>query len=59
VVILAGVVLFVVVVGLYLSIDSLGPGAYLIRVLDGVAATDTRFQLLVIGIGLFYGLDRA
>ena len=39
VVILAGVALFVVVVGLYLSIDSLGPGVYLVRVLDGVAAT--------------------
>src|SRR6185503_9683390 len=39
VVILAGVGLFVVVVGLYLSIDSLGPGVYLVRVLDGVAAT--------------------
>ena len=39
VVILAGVALFVVVVGLYLSIDSLGPGVYAVRVLDGVAAT--------------------
>ena len=39
VVILAGVAMFVVVVGLYLSIDSLGPGVYLVRVLDGVAAT--------------------
>ena len=39
VVILTGVALFVVVVGLYLSIDSLGPRVYLVRVLDGVAAT--------------------
>jgi MFS family permease len=39
VVILAGVALFVLVVGLYLAIDSLGPGIYAVRVLDGVAAT--------------------
>lgn len=37
-VILAGVALFVVVVGLYLSIHSLGPRVYAVRVLDGVAA---------------------
>ena len=39
VVIRAGVALFVVVVGLYLAVDSLGPGIYAVRVLDGVAAT--------------------
>jgi MFS family permease len=39
VVIRAGVALFVVVVGLYLAIDSLGPGIYAVRMLDGVAAT--------------------
>ena len=39
VVILAGVALFVGVIGLYLAIDSLGPGIYAVRVLDGVAAT--------------------
>jgi len=39
VVILAGVSLFVTVVGLYLSIDALGPRVYGVRLLDGVAAT--------------------
>ena len=39
VVIRAGVALFVLVVGLYLAVDSLGPGIYAVRVLDGVAAT--------------------
>ncbi len=38
-VILVGVALFVVMVGLYLSIQSLGPGVYAVRVLDGVATT--------------------
>jgi MFS family permease len=37
VVILAGVTLFVVVTGLYLSITSLGPRIYGVRLLDGVA----------------------
>jgi MFS family permease len=37
VVILAGVGLFVAVVGLYLAIDGLGPYVYAVRVLDGVA----------------------
>ena len=39
VVVLAGIALFVAVVGLYLAIDSLGPGIYAVRVLDGMAAT--------------------
>lgn len=38
VVILAGVALFVGVVGLYLSIHALGPGVYAVRLLDGIAA---------------------
>ena len=38
VVILAGVALFVAVVGLYLSIHELGPRLYGVRLLDGVAA---------------------
>jgi MFS family permease len=37
-VILAGVALFVGVVGLYFSIHALGPGVYAVRLLDGVAA---------------------
>jgi MFS family permease len=41
VVILAGVSLFVTVVGLYLSIDALGPRVYGIRLLDGVAQAAT------------------
>ena len=39
VVILAGVALFVGVIGLYLSIDSLGASVYAVRVLDGMATT--------------------
>jgi MFS family permease len=37
-VILAGVALFAGVVGLYLSIHTLGPGVYAVRLLDGIAA---------------------
>lgn len=39
VVILAGVGLFVAVVGLYLAIDGLGPYVYIVRLLDGVATS--------------------
>jgi MFS family permease len=38
VVVLSGVTLFVIVIVLYLSIHSLGPGIYVVRILDGVAA---------------------
>jgi MFS family permease len=38
VVILAGVALFVAVIGMYLSIDALGPRVYGVRLLDGVAS---------------------
>ena len=37
VVIVAGVALFVVVVALYLAVDSLGPYVYAVRILDGAA----------------------
>lgn len=47
VVTLAGVVLFVVVVALYLSIDALGPTIYLVRALDGVAGALWYTGLLV------------
>jgi len=39
VVILSGVALFVLVVGLYLSVHALGPGIYAVRLIDGMAGT--------------------
>jgi len=42
------VALFVVVVGLYLSIDSLGPGVYLVRVLDTGAHVEYDPSLVVL-----------
>lgn len=39
VVILAGVALYIIVIALYMFVDSLGPFIYAVRLLDGVAAT--------------------
>ncbi len=52
VVILGGCVLFIVTITLYLFIDSLGPFAYVVRLLDGVAHTMWYTALFTYGADL-------
>lgn len=52
VVMLGGCALFIVVIGLYLSIDALGPFVYAVRLLDGIAATTWYAALFTHGADL-------